>query len=461
MSLLSGAGSPLCVTPGQNLFDNPQEWAYFQRFCTYTVEQLSGLRESEFWSRVVLQAAQAEPSIRHAATAIGALDMMAISERGGAEFAKLRKQFAYREYQKAIVGVRSRLASKDCDIRTRLIACVLFACFEAYHGNCETALTQIFAGVEMMEEHAKRIKESNKIPNSPGLQPVDHEFLQSFAMLEIQACSWGDQRSSDLHYERMLNCAAAVANMPDEFDGIKEAGYMLSMITLWGIHLRLSHRKLENILAPSFVRPTPFLESPAIVDLNRVLASFKRWSKAFEPLYRKARSPQGQHLFEAATLLRLHLVGTLLWAASGSPNIGLYYRRYTKELKETLSLSKTLLRLVAEGTFSFDMRVILPLAVVGLNYRHRAVRREIISVLANMDRREAIWDASMMGKVMYWMAEIEEEELEDEEYVPEDGMARILNLKVDEPRRTVFISCSKGIRGVPGETVMMETTLRW
>lgn len=454
-------GFPICATPGQNLFNNPQEWTYFQRFCTYTVEQLSGLRESEFWSRVVLQAAQAEPSIRHAATAIGALDLMSLPERGDAEFAELRKQFAYREYQKAIVGVRQRLSTKDCDIRTRLIACILFACFEAYHGNCETALKQIFAGVEMMEDHAKRIEELNKIPDRPRLQPVDNEFLQSFAQLEIQACSWGDQRSSHLHYERMLKCAEAAENMPAEFSGIKEAGFILSMITLWGIHLRLSLRKLESIVVPSFVRPTPFMESPVTSELSRVIASFKQWNKAFDPLYRKSRSPRGQHLFEAATLLRVHFLGTLLWAASGSPNTESYYRRYTKELKETVTLSKNLLRLVAEGSFSFDMRVILPLAVVGLNYRHRAVRREIISILANLNRREAIWDASMMGKVMYWMAEIEEEGLGDEDYVPEDGMARILVLKVNEPQRTVFVACSKGIRGFPGETVRMETTLSW
>jgi hypothetical protein len=59
------------------------------------------------------------------------------------------------------VGIRKMLSAKDCDIRTRRIVCILFACFEAYHGNYETAQTQIFAEIEMMEEHEKSRKESS------------------------------------------------------------------------------------------------------------------------------------------------------------------------------------------------------------------------------------------------------------------------------------------------------------
>jgi hypothetical protein len=394
----------LYTNPAEKLFDEPEEATYFQRFCCYTVEQLSGFRELEFWNRIVLQASHAEPSLRHAATAIGALDFKAISAPGDAEAVRFRKQFAYQEYQKAIVGVRKTLSAKDCDIRTKLIACALFACFEAFHANYEVALTQIFAGIEMIEEHERKRRDPSPKSNAPPLEAIDHEIIQSFNILEIQACAWGDRRKSDLHYERMLNCAEAVENIPSEFVSIKQAGFILSKNMLRGIHLRFSActDKPANGAVPPFIGLNPCVNADAVLELNRVLASFRQWSAAFEPLYRRARSPHWQNLFQSATLLRMHCLSCVLWVASGSPSIDRYYRRYTKELLEFVSLSKILIEIAASdlGTFSLEGRFVLPLGVAGLNYRHRALRQECIGILTNMERREAIWDAPMLSKNM-------------------------------------------------------------
>ncbi|KAE9367698.1 hypothetical protein N431DRAFT_348684 [Stipitochalara longipes BDJ] len=462
-TLIPRATFPLTASPSQNLFDldNPEEWTYFQRFCNYTVGRLSGLRESELWSRIVLQATQAEPSIRHAATAIGALDLKSYTSAGD-ESIKFRKQFAYKEYQKAIVGMRKTLAAKGGDTRMRLVACILFACFEAYHGNYETARTQIISGIEMMEEHTKKRKEAAM--NGP---PIDPELVQAFALLEIQASAWCDTRPGELHLERMYNCADVVENgMPFEFSGIKQAGMILSFNMLRGIHLRFSQTNSaileEGTVIPPFVGLAPCVNESAVYELNRILASFKAWSAAFEPLYRKARSAAGEKIFESATMLRMHYLGSVAWVASGSPSIEMYYRRYTKELKEIVALGRILVDLTDTESFSLDMRFVLPLAVVGLNYRHRALRQECIQILTPMYRREAIWDASMMGKVMKFQAEIEEEGLGDEdEYVPEDGMSTITYLNVDESLRTVFITCSVGVRGHPGESMIKSTKLVW
>ena len=49
----------------------------------------------------------------------------------------------------------------------------------------------------------------------------------------------------------------------------------------------------------------------------------------------------------------------------------------------------------------------------------------------------------------------------DGEYVPEDGISTITELKVDESLKTLFVTCSLGVRGRPGETVMKSTELPW
>lgn len=125
------------------------------------------------------------------------------------------------------------------------------------------------------------------------------------------------------------------------------------------------------------------------------------------------------------------------------------------------ALATILLGMSDVQIFSLDARFVLPLAVVGLNYRHRELRRKMINILVPMYRREGIWDASMIGRIMNFQAEIEEVGLGDEEYVPEDMMSTITELKVDVSLKTVFITCSAGMRGCPGVTVLKSTKLAW
>ncbi|RDW63314.1 hypothetical protein BP6252_10859 [Coleophoma cylindrospora] len=457
-NLLAKQQAPLCRTPTQRLFQNNQEYGYFQRFAHESVALLTGVRASDFWTRVVLQASEAESSIRHAATAIGAL----ILKHDG-DLDRDRREFAYTQYHKALMGVRKGIITNACDVRTKLISCVLFACFESYHGNNEAAVSQIFAGVEMIDECSR-----GRDHGDPGAAPIDDELVASFRLLEIQASAWGDQREPQVHLERMRVCAELVSNMPAEFTNLKEASDMLSHNMLRAIHLRHSQKSdtCENrvLTVPPFLGVETCSSGPAISQLSRIVSTFREWNEAFQPLYQKSMSPEGRHLFEGAMLLRMHYYGTLLWCASGSLSTDFYYRRYTKELKAMVELGKYLLKLVpvvAESSFSMDMCIVLPLAVIGWNYRHRALRQEVISIFLNMAKRESIWNAPMVGMVMKWMSEIEEEGLGEEEYVPEDVVANIANMQVDEARRSVVVSCVQGIKGIPGETVFKETTLYW
>jgi len=53
-------------------------------------------------------------------------------------------------------------------------------------------------------------------------------------------------------------------------------------------------------------------------------------------------------------------------------------------------------------------------------FQHRAIRREAIRLLLSYPRREGLWDGMIIGKFSQWIAEIDEEELGDGEYIPHD-----------------------------------------
>jgi hypothetical protein len=88
---------------------------------------------------------ESESCIRNAVIALGALfsSHHGLSEN---EIGRLRREFAYREYGLAINDARRMSTDGKTDARTKLIVCLLFAAFEAYHENHMGVAAQVLAG---------------------------------------------------------------------------------------------------------------------------------------------------------------------------------------------------------------------------------------------------------------------------------------------------------------------------
>ncbi|PVH78069.1 hypothetical protein DL98DRAFT_656326, partial [Cadophora sp. DSE1049] len=477
---------PLCKTPitVSKLFTSDQELSYFQRFCIKNVKQLTGHRGSEVWSRHVLQASEVEPCVRHAVIAIGALDFRKRGLEAGLvktlsrdpgpagspeTLEANRLEFAYREYGKAISYMKTAIADKKIGIRTSLITSLLFVCFEAYHGNSDGAAAQVYAAVEAMEAYSKQRRVLGSKPNTPIPPPIDDDIAEMFSMLEIQATSWGgDRRSSALHLERMRDCEDAVGEIPREFKEIGYAWRTILQILLRAIHLRTAQSNAEALMSSTenlshapMITLGPLAGEAQHAELRSVMSRFRQWALAFEPILRRAKSPHSsKEIVNNVMMLYLYYLASHMWAASGSANKADYYRCYTKELCELVRVCKVMAGVNYEY-FSLDIRIVMPLQVVAMNFRHRALRKEIIGIYSQLPRREGMWDAAMVMKVLGWITEIEEVNLADEEYVPEDCMATVTDLKVDAENRTAVVKCLQGVRGCPGQTILKENTVYW
>jgi hypothetical protein len=96
----------LCPSPPRNLFQTQYEHEAFQTFCTRTSYQLSSAFSSDLWTRLMVQACETEPSIRHAVIAIGALNLTSPLPRPESSVGTLKHNFAYRQYSKALCLLR-------------------------------------------------------------------------------------------------------------------------------------------------------------------------------------------------------------------------------------------------------------------------------------------------------------------------------------------------------------------
>jgi hypothetical protein len=120
------------------LFNNNQERRSFDFFCQHTVTQLSGVFDSGFWSRLLLQVIHHEPAVRHAAVALGALHESfewGHETRVENQIADSREpnMFALQQYSKAITLLMEPINRHEKQAAdAALITCVLFVYFEEW-----------------------------------------------------------------------------------------------------------------------------------------------------------------------------------------------------------------------------------------------------------------------------------------------------------------------------------------
>ena len=139
------------AVPSENMFDNEQEFRSFRKFSQEMSRQLAGYFESGLWSRLVLQASEASPAVRHAVVAIGALNFKTWATNSSV-VERRRREFAYHQYSLAIRKMKEAAASGLTDRRSTLMISILFLCFEIFHGNNDAAVAQVHSIMRLVDE---------------------------------------------------------------------------------------------------------------------------------------------------------------------------------------------------------------------------------------------------------------------------------------------------------------------
>ncbi|KAK0858816.1 hypothetical protein LTS02_009713 [Friedmanniomyces endolithicus] len=163
-------------------------------FVNLTAPQMAGFFDSAFWQRTVIQTSYHEPAILHAITAIGALHE-AIMQRAFADEKRKAQtmEFALHQCNRAIsslTGAKTRKARKTPDSRLALTTCVLFTCFEAMQGRCDSAVNHALQGRRLLQSSAAS---HNRISsNSAGDDDVE-QMRPLVERLEVQATALLDK----------------------------------------------------------------------------------------------------------------------------------------------------------------------------------------------------------------------------------------------------------------------------
>lgn len=135
------------------------ESASFEFFRRFTVNLLP---QKLWWQHLVLDLGKQEPTLAHAAVALGSMHR-ALTAESQAHIDRDQNDFANQQYSKAMSLMRGyidrsrRINSRlrENDIVIVLLSSLLFFCLEAYMGRDEQANMHLRTGLKILYEHVQ------------------------------------------------------------------------------------------------------------------------------------------------------------------------------------------------------------------------------------------------------------------------------------------------------------------
>ncbi|KAF2106005.1 hypothetical protein BDV96DRAFT_694484 [Lophiotrema nucula] len=142
---------------------------------------LSGIFDTEFWSRIVMQMAQSEATIRHALIALG---FLLKSEPGSLKHARSEAASEKQDktlllnYNKALRSLADRMAEPTYAPEVGFVACLLFICIEYVRGNYHAAFTHLSSGLRLLSQYQKktRVLTYLRSASTPPSPPAQEDF---------------------------------------------------------------------------------------------------------------------------------------------------------------------------------------------------------------------------------------------------------------------------------------------
>ncbi|KAK0248895.1 hypothetical protein LTS09_015980 [Friedmanniomyces endolithicus] len=364
-------------------------------FVHFTAPQLSGFFDSAFWQRTVIQTSYHEPAIMHAITAIGALHEAIMQRAFSDEKRKAQTmEFALHQCNRAIsslTGTKTKQARKTPDNRLALTTCVLFTCFEAMQGRCDSAVNHALQGRRLLQSSAaSRDRISSK---SAGDDDVE-QMRPLVERLEVQATALldkGKRPETDSSDRVTLLPPVDFIFSLDHAHNTLHTVLNSIMRFMQGFHPTAPRGEIAVTMAEKHHRYAPW---------------FQAWEQAFTAFLGETRESMTNIDIKRAMVLKAnHLVGTML--ASVDQSAGpLAYDPYETEFKAIVDLSREVLATFscpplptlsggATGApyLSFSLWVTDPLWMAISRCRNPSIRQAAFTLLSQNPRQEGIWHA--------------------------------------------------------------------
>ncbi|KAH8588506.1 hypothetical protein B0O99DRAFT_600739 [Bisporella sp. PMI_857] len=383
-------------------FQEPHQEQYFRLFCDETSRACAGGWEHPLWEDIILRACHEEPCILQCAVAIAALDKSCKTKdvSSNYEAAEEHHRYALQQYGKALQGLQE-VTMRGNSTRMALIASLLIYCFENFHGDAQLALTHIQSALALMSDW---LASTPRVTGATGFSPapteIEDDLVATFTRLDITVSTFMGGNSptgSLIQHVAATDSPLIPPIFTDIYEAEKRWQHILNRIFLF------TGTVVEVLRLPQSARNEIF-------DLNGVqhknapiLDEIYTWQRAFESILLHSRTPEGDHLFIRATILRI--ISTTLTI---SVRMAFFDRTKTHqcdmflpEFCEIVALASSIVSHAGfVRAFVFENGIMPALFIVAALCRDNVVRVEAVNVLRAMQpRREGVWDSVNVTKM--------------------------------------------------------------
>ncbi|PYI03204.1 hypothetical protein BO78DRAFT_375519 [Aspergillus sclerotiicarbonarius CBS 121057] len=378
--------------------DERRCFAYFQH---HTVPTFREMFDSSLWQRLVLQMAQSDPAVYHAAVALSALHQD--SEAKGMPLAADIPThpdpwlcFAQEQLGRAFQILTRRRSSHDPRLRNiTLLCCLLFVLSDLLRGQYDGAFVHLQSGLRILQELQA---ERELVAPTPREERVEQGLVAAFAHLDISSAHYGTGAPF-----------LCIDTIPTDVYSHMESGVVFRS-------LREAHDALYLVISASYRFMVPCMGmtdeelaqnyGTILPQQLRICSKITHFWQSFEPFYRASYAHLSHKDRRSAEIIHIQYVGLLVSVKTcvlGRNEAAMAC--FTPDLEAVVTLAEGFLeRYPDRPTVSVGCGIIAPMYHPALSCRDYRIRWRAIKVLRAWPHREGPFDSN-------WIASLAEEAL--------------------------------------------------
>jgi len=392
-----------------------QEQYFLDFFRRSTSFQCAGYFYDEFWQRLVHQASENQPAIRHAVIGMGSMNYHFVRSRAGPS--PYDQTFSLRQINKAIHSLQRNLIEERMDrlrVETVLVACVVLVSTLLFQEDTASAGIHLRSGYKLLEQYLT--EHSNK-------SDVATTLIRAFASVHMV---WSSFNSNGALTGDQPPIPLLVPPQADATDEIQRANDVVVTLVRILSYQNDAHATGSTELA---IDPAYFVGQ---------LLGLKGQLKEYRDTHEHRLIPRD---LNALTILELwaELLPVLAMVETGPGPREMQYDNFLQHFQRVLHLAKLVLDNIDTPTFSVNLGVIPPLCLVALKCRDPIVRQEVLSFFRASRRQEGIWSTGLAAFIVQRVYEIESVGSRPGDLIPNTSRIRGMHVDVRPAESRLFV----------------------
>lgn len=461
-------------------FEDSQEGRFFRKYLEIAT-QIRGPFSTSLWESLIPQSSEAEPYIRHALVAIGAISKSLKDTRlDGAGSQNLRLCdnpnyiYALKKYDKALRGMRDAISEGKGDVRNTLFACLLIFCFENMVGKPGAAGANAISGLMVIYQWlltTADIKNAMPIKKQIREYCLDEDIVTALTGLDLHVAFFIDKRPNSVHQIYIACYNSVISRIPEELPSLKIARHYFSCIMSRNYHFIRTVLDAAQAADPSkpgdYEGDVPFGEANNLSpganifftlndlpidkypDVLPYRESVRRWKRASTTVFDRAWKSGTQQEKTVVCLLQIHEIMTHIMLEGAFFMTQTAYDQFLPEYQRIMDLVEYVYpHLVdandGEPLYRFDLGIIIAMFLVGVRCREKGTRDRAVQMMnRNKEYREGMWDTGGAGTILSWLRDVEDEMRDENGEIAEENRVSVTKAHLDLPNRRGMIGISR------------------